>query len=36
VNVQYDTDAGQISWAKQCYDYIVGFEEAFKAHLGVK
>jgi perosamine synthetase len=33
--VQYATDAAANGWGEHCYDYIVRFEEAFKAHLGV-
>ena len=36
LEVQYATDAAANGWGEQCYDYIVRFEEAFKAHLGVK
>lgn len=36
LEVQYATDAAQNGWGEHCYDYIVRFEEAFKAHLGVK
>lgn len=36
LEVQYATDAATHGWGKHCYDYIVRFEEAFKAHLGVK
>lgn len=35
LEVQYATDAAANGWGEQCYDYIVRFEEAFKAHLGV-
>jgi perosamine synthetase len=33
---EYVSDALLNGWGKQCYDYIIRFEEAFKAHLGVK
>lgn len=36
LEVQYATDAAANGWGKHCYDYIIRFEEAFKAHLGVK
>ena len=36
LEVQYATDAAANGWGEYCYDYIVRFEEAFKAHLGVK
>jgi perosamine synthetase len=36
LEVQYATDAATNGWGERCYDYIVRFEEAFKAHLGVK
>jgi len=36
LEVQYATDAASNGWGEHCYDYIVRFEEAFKAHLGVK
>ena len=36
LEVQYATDAAANGWGDHCYDYIVRFEEAFKAHLGVK
>jgi perosamine synthetase len=35
LEVQYATDAAANGWGDRCYDYIVRFEEAFKAHLGV-
>ena len=35
LEVQYATDAAANGWGEHCYDYIVRFEEAFKAHLGV-
>jgi perosamine synthetase len=36
LEVQYATDAAANGWGEHCYDYIIRFEEAFKAHLGVK
>ena len=36
LEVQYATDAAANGWGEHCYDYIVRFEEEFKAHLGVK
>ena len=36
LEVQYATDAAANGWGEHCYDYIVRFEESFKAHLGVK
>ena len=36
LEVKYATDAAANGWGENCYDYIVRFEEAFKAHLGVK
>ena len=36
LEVAYATDAAQNGWGEHCYDYILRFEEAFKAHLGVK
>ena len=36
LEVQYSIDAAQNGWGEHCYEYIVCFEEAFKAHLGVK
>ena len=35
LEVQYATDAATNGWGEHCYDYIVRFEEAFKAHLDV-
>ena len=32
---RYATDAAANGWGQHCYDYIVRFENAFKAHLGV-
>ena len=34
--VEYATDAARYGWGDRCYEYITRFEEAFKAHLGVK
>ncbi len=36
LEVAYATDAAQNGWGERCYEYITRFEEAFKAHLGVK
>lgn len=36
LEVRYATDAAANGWGEHCYDYIVRFEEAFKAHLGVE
>jgi perosamine synthetase len=36
LEVEFATDAAANGWGEHCYDYIVRFEEAFKAHLGVK
>jgi len=36
LEVRYATDAAQNGWGEHCYDYIIRFEEAFKAHLGVR
>ena len=36
LEVAYATDAARNGWGERCYEYIVRFEEAFKAHLGVK
>ena len=36
LEVQYATDAAANGWGEHCYGYIIRFEEAFKAHLGVK
>jgi len=35
LEVAYATDAARNGWGETCYDYIVRFEETFKAHLGV-
>ncbi|AFY29377.1 DegT/DnrJ/EryC1/StrS family aminotransferase [Cyanobium gracile] len=34
--VAYATDAARNGWGDHCYDYIIRFEEVFKAHLDVK
>ena len=36
LEVRYATDAATNGWGEKCYEYIHRFEEAFKAHLGVK
>ena len=36
LEVQYATDATANGWGDHCYDYIIRFEESFKAYLGVK
>lgn len=36
LEIQYTVDAAAHGWGDRCYDYIVRFEEAFKAYLGVK
>lgn len=36
LEVRYATDAAANGWGDRCYEYINRFEEAFKAHLGVK
>lgn len=36
LEVEYATDAASNGWGDECYKYIIKFEEAFKAHLGVK
>jgi perosamine synthetase len=36
LEVRYATDAAANGWGDKCYEYISRFEEAFKAHLGVK
>lgn len=36
LEVSYATDAATNGWGEKCYDYINRFEEAFRAHLGVK
>lgn len=35
LEVAYATDAARNGWGERCYDYIVRFEKAFQAHLGV-
>ena len=35
LEVRYATDAAANGWGEHCYDYILRFEGAFKAHLGV-
>lgn len=36
LEVRYAADAAANGWGDKCYEYINRFEEAFKAHLGVK
>jgi perosamine synthetase len=36
LEVTYAADAARNGWGEHCYEYINRFEEAFKAHLGVK
>lgn len=36
LEVRYATDAAANGWGEKCYEYINRFEEALKAHLGVK
>ncbi len=36
LEIAYATDAARNGWGEHCYEYISRFEEAFKAHLGVK
>ncbi len=36
LEVAYATDAARNGWGDRCYEYISHFEDAFKAHLGVK
>ncbi len=36
LEITYASDAARHGWGAHCYDYIVRFEEAFKAHLGVQ
>ena len=36
LEIRYATDAVTNGWGDRCYEYIGRFEEAFKAHLGVK
>ena len=36
LEVEYALDAVANGWGDRCYDYIIRFEELFRAHLGVK
>ena len=36
LEVQYATDVAANGWGEHCYDYIVRFEEEFKARLSLK
>jgi perosamine synthetase len=36
LEVDYATDAACNGWGERCYEYIIRFEMAFKAHLGVE
>jgi perosamine synthetase len=36
LEISYATDAAANGWGEKCYEYIERFENAFKAHLGVK
>jgi perosamine synthetase len=36
LEVAYATDAARNGWGERCYEYIVKFESAFKAHLGIE
>jgi perosamine synthetase len=36
LEVQYAIDAAPNGWGEHCSDYIIRFEKALKAHLGVK
>lgn len=36
LEVEYATDAARNGWGERCYEYINRFEDAFKAHLGVR
>lgn len=36
LEIRYATDAVTHGWGAHCYDYIYRFEDAFRAHLGVK
>lgn len=36
LEIGYAADAAANGWGEHCYEYINRFEEAFKAHLGVK
>ena len=36
LEIRYATEAAANGWGERCYEYIGRFEQAFKAHLGVK
>lgn len=36
LEIRYATDAATHGWGDRCYEYITRFEDAFRAHLGVK
>jgi perosamine synthetase len=36
LEVQYAADAAANGWGEKCYEYILRFEDLFKAHLGVE
>ncbi|MGE5623061.1 MAG: DegT/DnrJ/EryC1/StrS family aminotransferase, partial [Bacillota bacterium] len=36
LEVAYAADAARNGWGEHCYEYIARFEDAFKAHLGVR
>lgn len=36
LEVEYATDAARYGWGEHCYDYIVRFEESFKAFIGTR
>ena len=36
LEIRYAMDAATNGWGERCYEYIGRFEQAFKAHLGVK
>ena len=36
LEVTYAADAARNGWGERCYEYLHRFEQAFKAHLGVK
>lgn len=36
LEIRYASDAAANGWGERCYDYIIRFEESFKAHLDVK
>ncbi|GDX96520.1 glutamine--scyllo-inositol aminotransferase [Planctomycetia bacterium] len=36
LEIRYATDAVTNGWGERCYEYIGRFEDAFRAHLGVK